>query len=111
MKLIRFGNEPERPGVLLPDGVRLDVSRFCVDYDQTFSLSEGPERLKMWLERNLNGCPVISAETRLGPCVARPSKIICVGLNYAKHARESGMAVPEEPSVVHESFLGFGGAK
>jgi len=104
MKLIRFG-EPgrEKPGVLLEDGKRLDVSAAfadCVaDYDEAFFASGGLDRLRAWLAANGAQYPVVPGDTRLGPCVARPSKLICIGLNYAKHAKESNMEPPKEPVV------------
>ncbi|MDG1974713.1 MAG: fumarylacetoacetate hydrolase family protein [Flavobacteriaceae bacterium] len=98
MKLIRFGEiNKEKPGLLLPDGKRIDVSKFVKDYDEHFFGNQGIEKLNNWLEKNHYSCPVIDNDTRLGPPLMRPSKIVCVGLNYAKHAQESGMDVPEEP--------------
>lgn len=98
MKLIRFGEiNKEKPGVLLPDGKKIDVSKFVNDYDEQFFGNQGIEKLNNWLEKNHYSCPVIDNDTRLGPPLMRPSKIVCVGLNYAKHAQESGMDVPEEP--------------
>ncbi|MBL6661725.1 MAG: fumarylacetoacetate hydrolase family protein [Flavobacteriaceae bacterium] len=98
MKLIRFGTpQNEKPGVQLQDGTRLDVSAFGSDYDETFFGTEGIEKLSQWLEQHQDSCPVVASTTRLGAPLARPSKIVCVGLNYAKHAEESGMAPPEEP--------------
>lgn len=98
MKLIRFGAfENEKPGVLTTEGKRLDVSAFGEDYDEKFFATNGLERLEEWLKSN--ACPEVSENERLGSCVARPSKIICIGLNYAKHAAESGMDVPKEPVV------------
>lgn len=98
MKLIRFGTpQNEKPGVQLQDGTRLDVSAFGSDYDETFFGTEGLEKLSQWLEQHQDSCPVVARDVRLGAPLARPSKIVCVGLNYAKHAEESGMAPPEEP--------------
>ena len=98
MKLIRFGTlQNEKPGVQLQDGTRLDVSVFGSDYDETFFGTEGIEKLSQWLEQHQDSCPVVARDVRLGAPLARPSKIVCVGLNYAKHAEESGMAPPEEP--------------
>lgn len=98
MKLIRFGTpQNEKPGVQLQDGTRLDVSAFGSDYDETFFGTEGIEKLSQWLEQHQDSCPVVASDVRLGAPLARPSKIVCVGLNYAKHAEESGMAPPEEP--------------
>ena len=98
MKLIRFGTpQNEKPGVQLQDGTRLDVSAFGSDYAETFFGTEGIEKLSQWLEQHQASCPVVASDVRLGSPLARPSKIVCVGLNYAKHAEESGMAPPEEP--------------
>ena len=98
MKLIRFGSVgEERPGVQLEDGTRLDVSEFITDYNEDFFGNGGIETLGDWLEKNERNCPVVSDDVRLGSPLARPSKIVCVGLNYAQHAAESGMAIPKEP--------------
>ena len=98
MKLIRFGEiNNEKPGVLLPDGIKKDVSKFVKDYDEHFFGNQGIEKLNNWLEKNHDSCPVVQNDVRLGPPLLRPSKIVCVGLNYSKHAKESGMDVPEEP--------------
>jgi 2,4-diketo-3-deoxy-L-fuconate hydrolase len=98
MKLIRFG-EPvkEKPGILLNDGSILDISGFTKDINQDFFASDGINRLSSWLMDNEKDCPRIDQKVRLGPPVANPSKIICVGLNYAQHAKESGMDIPKEP--------------
>ena len=98
MKLIRFGEiNNEKPGVLLPDGIKIDVSKFVKDYDEHFFGNQGIEKLNNWLEKNHDSCPVVENDVRLGPPLLRPSKIVCVGLNYSKHAKESGMDLPEEP--------------
>ena len=100
MKLIRFGERGnERPGVLRPDGERIDVSAFGEDWNEEFFDTNGLARLESWLEEHAESCPTVDATARLGSCVARPSKIICIGLNYAKHARETGAAIPEQPVV------------
>jgi 2-keto-4-pentenoate hydratase/2-oxohepta-3-ene-1,7-dioic acid hydratase in catechol pathway len=98
MKLIRFGaiNE-EKPGVFLANGTKLDVSAFGHDYDEAFFGENGIEKLQDWLKNNQDSCPVVGDDVRLGPPLMRPSKIVCVGLNYAEHAAESGMDIPEEP--------------
>jgi 2-keto-4-pentenoate hydratase/2-oxohepta-3-ene-1,7-dioic acid hydratase in catechol pathway len=100
MKLIRFG-EPgrEKPGILTDDDERLDVSVGVRDYDEAFFGGGGIALLREWLDENAEQCPVVPHTTRLGPCIARPSKLICIGLNYAKHAKESGMEAPKEPVV------------
>ena len=98
MKLIRFGlANKEKPGIELSDGTRIDVSAFGEDYNEFFFGSSGIKRLAKWLSTNKSNCPIIGKEIRLGSPIDRPSKIVCVGLNYAKHAKESGMEVPSEP--------------
>lgn len=98
MKLIRFGNlGQEKPGILHQNGERLDVSAFGEDYNEDFFAQNGIARLAAWLENNESNCPRVGEEVRLGAPVARPSKLICVGLNYAQHAKESGMDIPKEP--------------
>jgi len=98
MKLIRFG-EPgrEKPGVLLDDQTRLDVSSFVSDYDEEFFGSGGLARLRQWLEGHSPTARRVGSALRLGPPIRRPSKIVCVGLNYRDHAAESGMQLPSEP--------------
>ena len=98
MKLFRFGPPGhEHPGVCLPDGRHIDVSHFGGDYDELFFASNGPDRLAHWLVAHADLCPAIPADSRFGSCVKRPSKIVCVGLNYAKHAAETGAKPPTEP--------------
>lgn len=98
MKLIRFGEVgKEKPGVQLENGTRLDVSAFGRDYNEDFFGTDGLVQLKDWLAKNESSCPKVDNSVRLGAPLVRPSKIVCVGLNYAKHAAESGMAVPKEP--------------
>lgn len=100
MKLIRFGAfENEKPGVILPSGKKINIVAFGEDYNENFFKSNGIERLAEWLVENAESCPDVPENARLGSCVARPSKIICIGLNYAKHAAESGMDLPVEPVV------------
>ncbi|MGD9715051.1 MAG: fumarylacetoacetate hydrolase family protein [Thermomicrobiales bacterium] len=100
MKLCRFGiPTQEKPGVVLPGEKRIDVSAFVPDYDEAFFASDGVRRLREWLAANEKNCPVVDPSVRVGPCVARPSKIVCIGLNYAKHAAESGVAPPKEPVI------------
>ena len=100
MKLIRFGTPgSEQPGLMLADGTLVDVSNFGQDYDQSFFESGGFTRLQFWYDQNEQNCPVVEPGSRLGPPLKNSSKIICVGLNYAKHAAESGMDVPKEPVI------------
>jgi 2,4-diketo-3-deoxy-L-fuconate hydrolase len=100
MRLIRFGESGrERPGVLGSQDQRIDVSAFAEDWNEEFFGSEGLVRLEEWFGANAARCPVVTNDVRLGPCVARPSKIVCIGLNYAGHVRETGAAMPTEPVV------------
>ena len=98
MKLIRFGSSNnEKPAVILENGEWVDTSSFGEDYDELFFENNGLSRLKSWLDDNAETLPKIDKSTRLAPPIKKPSKIVCVGLNYAKHAAESGMTVPKEP--------------
>ena len=104
MKLIRFGDlKSEKPGVLTQDGNRFDISNFLSDYDENFFESDGIEKLQKWFLKNKNFCPKVESSVRWGSPLSRPSKIVCVGLNYAKHANESGMEAPEEPVLFFKS--------
>ena len=100
MKLIRFG-EPgrERPGIIAADGTWLDASAAVRDYDEAFFANAGIDRLRRWLEHDAAGAPRVAPSTRLGPPIARPSKIVCIGLNFRDHAAETGAAIPTEPVV------------
>ena len=110
MKLIKFGQQgSEKPGVILSNGTTLDVSAFTPDFDEAFFESSGLERLSAWLEMNASNAPQVPAGIRLGAPLARPSKIICIGLNYSDHAKESGMAVPVEPIIFFKSTTALTG--
>jgi len=96
MKLVRFGPiGREKPGVLLNDHKLIDLSEQIRDYDRGFFSQGAIESLKKYLETNPN--QVVEGDKRLGPPIFEPSKIVCVGLNYARHAAESGMDLPPEP--------------
>ena len=101
MKLFRFGAfEQEKPGVELTDGTQIDVSAFGEDYNEKFFATDGVTRLSKWLTENAANSPVVEKGFRYGSCIARPSKIVCIGMNYAKHAYESGATeLPKEPIV------------
>ena len=100
MKLIRFGEAGhEQPGVQLPDGTRVDASGLGADYDETFFGGDGLQRLRGWCEREAAHAPRVPPGTRLGPPLCRPSKIVCIGLNFRDHAAESGMELPKEPVI------------
>ena len=97
MKLIRYGTPgKEKPGVIINDQW-FDVSEFFNDFDEKFFESDGLVKLKTIIaEKTLKE---ISRDIRLGSPVARPSKIICIGLNYSDHAKESQMQLPSEPVI------------
>ena len=100
MKLIRFGEiNREQPGIQTPDGKNLDCSTFGEDWNEAFFENNGLTRLADWLKTNQSQLQEIPANSRIGSPIARPSKIICIGLNYRKHAEEAGMAVPEVPII------------
>jgi len=99
MKLIRFGKEKnEKPGILTEKNERLDLSEFFEDWNSDFFASNGLEKLRNIISSEQN-LPKVPINERWGSCVARPHKIICIGLNYSDHAEESGMKIPEEPII------------
>lgn len=103
MKLIRFGQPgEEKPGIVTAEG-SFDVSAFGEDFGEQFFASNGLERLEKWWAANSSNAPRVPEHVRLGACVQRPSKIICIGLNYADHAKESNMQIPAEPIVFFKS--------
>lgn len=100
MKFIRYGERgKERPGIIHNDGDRRDVSSFTKDFDESFFEGDGINNLNDWLKKNSDKLPIVNNNVRLGSPVYRPSKIICVGLNYAKHAAESNATLPSEPII------------
>ncbi|UOQ65895.1 fumarylacetoacetate hydrolase family protein [Hymenobacter volaticus] len=103
MKLIRYGQPgQEKPGVILQDQ-SVDVSAFGEDYTEAFFATDGLSRLAEFVQAHAGQLPAVAASERLGPPVARPSKIVCVGLNYADHARETGATPPAEPVLFFKS--------
>ena len=109
MKLIRFGEVgKEKPGVHM-DGVNYDVSGFIKDYDEMFFANGGIPHLGWMIAQHENMLPVIPKGTRLGCPVANPSKILCIGLNYAKHAKETNAAIPKEPILFMKSTTAITG--
>jgi 2,4-didehydro-3-deoxy-L-rhamnonate hydrolase len=100
MKLIRFGElGRENPGVILEDSTRLDVSGFTRDYDEAFFASDGLSGLQLWLKEKATSAPQVEKSVRLGSPITRPSKIVCIGLNFHDHAKESNMEIPKEPVI------------
>lgn len=103
MKLLRFGDPgKEKPGVLLKNEI-VDVSAFGEDFGEKFFENNGLARLSTYLNENGATLPKVKAGTRIGAPFLRPSKIICVGLNYTKHALESNMPLPKEPILFFKS--------
>jgi len=98
MRLIRFGPQgKEKPGVLLA-GKRRDLSAYFQDWNSMFFAESGLDKLAAVLNSDEAKClPEVSASERWGSPVARPGKIVCVGLNFSDHAKEAGMPVPTEP--------------
>lgn len=103
MKITRFGNVGNEKPAVVVDDVRYDVSAFVQDFTEDFFGNDGLNKLKVWFEANKASCPLVSKEVRWASAIARPSKIICIGLNYADHAAESNMAAPKEPVVFFKS--------
>ena len=108
MKILRFG-EPgkEKPGVLDNKNI-LDVSSFGQDFDEDFFGTDGLGRLSKWLKNN-SSLPIVDAGVRIGCPIVRPSKVICVGLNYTKHALESNMPLPKEPIIFFKATTAITG--
>jgi 2,4-diketo-3-deoxy-L-fuconate hydrolase len=105
MKLFRHGPAgAERPGVV-PAGSNdlIDASSFGGDWNEAFFASDGLARLADWVKANAASAPRVPAGVRLGPAVARPSKVVCIGLNYRGHAAETGAKIPEEPVVFQKA--------
>lgn len=100
MRLFRFGErDREKPGAVLADGRRIDLSAAGVDYDEEFFAADGIARLGAWLAANGATAPEVGPSVRLGSPLCRPSKIVCIGLNFSDHAEEAGMPIPKEPIV------------
>ncbi len=107
MKLIRFGKPgKEKPGII-QDNKWFDVSKFVKDYDEDFFANDGINQLRKIVSENQ--FPEIKTNERLGCPVKRPSKIICIGLNYAKHAQETNAAIPKEPILFFKSTTSVSG--
>lgn len=107
MKLIRFGkNEQEKPGVHM-DGKNYDVSAFVSDYNESFFANDGLKQLAQVVTNEK--LVEIDTNERIGSPIARPSKIVCIGLNYAKHAKETGANIPTEPILFMKSTTSLTG--
>ena len=93
----------------MKDGTRVDVSGVSGDYDESFFAGNGIEALREWLEKNESTAPRVTSSIRLAPPICRPSKIVCVGLNYRAHADESLMQAPKEPVIFLKSSTSLSG--
>jgi 2,4-didehydro-3-deoxy-L-rhamnonate hydrolase len=111
MKLIRFG-EPgkEKPGALLSDGSRIDASGLGADYNEAFFGDSGLKALDSWLQKNASSAPRVASSVRLGPPICRPSKIVCIGLNYRDHAAETKAEAPREPVIFFKATTSLVGS-
>jgi 2-keto-4-pentenoate hydratase/2-oxohepta-3-ene-1,7-dioic acid hydratase in catechol pathway len=107
MKLVRIGTLNQEKPAVLKNGQYVDVSGYFQDFNENFFETDGLKRLEEVLATK--ELPIIQSPSRLGSCVARPSKIICVGLNYADHAKETGAAIPEEPILFFKSTSALSG--
>ena len=97
MKLIRYGTQGiEKPGMMAADGTIRDLSGHIEDLTGAELSDAGLARLR---DIDVNSLAVVEGSARLGPCVGNVGKFVCIGLNYADHAAESGMALPEEPVI------------
>jgi 2,4-diketo-3-deoxy-L-fuconate hydrolase len=109
MKLIRFGDlNKEKTGVEI-DGIQYDTSAFGEDYNEAFFENDGLSRLQQFLNSNKDRLAQVPNGSRLGSPIARPSKIVCIGLNYADHARETNAAIPTEPILFFKSTTALAG--
>jgi 2,4-didehydro-3-deoxy-L-rhamnonate hydrolase len=110
MKLIRVGEAGrERPAVLLDDGRRVDVSAFAPEFDEAFFASDGVRGLRDWIAQHGASAPDAPRDARLGPPLRRPSKIVCIGLNFRDHAAESQMEIPKEPVIFFKATTSLAG--
>jgi 2-keto-4-pentenoate hydratase/2-oxohepta-3-ene-1,7-dioic acid hydratase in catechol pathway len=110
MKLIRFGPPGrETPGLQLADGTRIDASAFGEDWGERFLETDGLARLARWSADNAAKAPRVADSERLGSPITRPSKIVCIGLNYVDHARETNAKTPEEPVIFFKATTALAG--
>ena len=110
MKLIRFGEAGrERPGLQLANGDRVDASAVARDYDERFFAEDGLATLARWEKDGADTAPRVPPGTRLGAPIARPNKIVCIGLNYRDHAAETGATPPAEPVIFFKATTALAG--
>src|SRR5262245_14504694 len=107
MKLVRYGQPgSERPGILDRDGAIRDLGGVIQDIDGS---TLTPHRLRQLKELKVESLPLVQGPQRLGACVARPGKFLCIGLNYADHAAETGAAIPSEPIIFMKATSALSG--
>ena len=107
VKLLRVGEAGrERPAVLDGAGTLRDLGAVVGDIDHA---SVAPDSLDAIRSVDLSSLPVIAGSARIGPCVARPLNYVCIGLNYADHAKEAGLPLPKEPIVFLKSLSAYCG--
>ena len=107
MKLVRYGKSgAEKPGLLGPDGKLRDLSGVIPDVN---AATLAPASLRKLAKLDPASLPLVKGKTRLGACVARPLNFVCIGLNYADHAAETGAAIPKEPIVFLKSLGAYHG--
>ena len=107
MKLLRYGSPgAEKPGLFASDGSIRDLSSLVRDIDG-FALSAAS--LAMIAGTDPMSLPKVEGNPRIGPCVVRPVNYVCIGLNYADHAAETGNPIPKEPIVFLKSLSAFNG--
>ena len=100
MKLLRIGPAgQEKPSILDKNGIRRDLSSVVDDIASNTLL---PENIEVLCNLDLNHLPVISESERIGACVGNIGKVVCIGLNYADHASETGVPIPKEPIVFNK---------
>src|ERR1700675_1125183 len=101
MKLVRFGTAgKEKPGIIDKNGKIRDLSKVVKDIDAEALSPSGLAKIK---KANIDKLPLVKGNPRIGPCVARPSNFIAIGLNYADHAAEAGMKLPPEPIIFNKA--------
>jgi len=110
MKLVRFGDvNQESPGVISSSGDIIDVSSFTDDFDPRFFEENGINSLTAWLQQNEESLATYPTSVRMGSPIAKPGKILCIGLNYSDHAKESGAQVPTEPLLFSKAVTALNG--
>jgi 2-keto-4-pentenoate hydratase/2-oxohepta-3-ene-1,7-dioic acid hydratase in catechol pathway len=110
MKLVRFGSPgSEQPGVILDERIRIDASSFVRDYDEAFFGGDGIKALSAWIENRGANAPRVPGDARVAAPIARPSKIVCIGLNFRDHAAESNMELPREPVMFFKATTALAG--